>query len=142
PRRDTIARRIRAGVPATVDTTMAEYLRDWHASRRGIEAGTLRTYGIYLRMYLVPHLGHIPLEALQVSHVEAMFHAIENRNADIAKARASDNPEERARVRGVRTVSPASMHRIRACLRKALNDAMRGRNRLTDFNPAAHAQLP
>jgi integrase len=142
PDRDTIARRVRAGIPATVDTTVAEYLHDWHASRRGIEAGTLRTYGIHIRMYLVPHLGHIALEALQVSHVEAMFHAIENRNADIANARVSDDPAERARVRGVRTVSPASMHRIRACLRKALNDAMRGRNRLIDFNPAAHVELP
>jgi integrase len=35
------------------------------------------------------------------------------------------------------------MHRIRATLRKALNDAIRKtNNRLIDFNPAAHLELP
>jgi integrase len=38
---------------------------------------------------------------------------------------------------------PATMQRIRATLRKALNDAIRkSNNRLLDFNPAAHVELP
>jgi integrase len=42
---------------------------------------------------------------------------------------------------GERIVSHATLHRIRATLRKALNDAIRA-HRLIEFNPAAHVELP
>ena len=141
PDRDTVARRIRAGVPASTTITVADYLRDWHAGRKKIAESTLSCYEGHIRNYLGPHLGHIPLDKLQIAHIEAMFRAIEARNHEIEIARQSDDPELRASVKGVTIVSAATMHRIRATLRKALNDAIRAR-RLLEFNPAAHLELP
>ncbi|MEU7769783.1 tyrosine-type recombinase/integrase [Micromonospora taraxaci] len=146
PDRDTIARRVRAGLPATVTTTVGEYLLSWLASRRSlssVQPNTLLAYESHIRVHLVPHLGTIALVKLRVEHVEAMFAAIADRSTAIEIARQSDDPTIRASVRGLRTTKPASMHRIRATLRKALNDAIRrGNNRLIDFNPAAHIELP
>lgn len=140
PARDDIARRVRAGVPATTTITVGEFLWKWHA-RRKIEASTLRSYGTHIRVHLVPHLGHIPLHKLRNSHIEAMFNAIADRNIQIDVARSSDDAEVRASVKGARTVSSATMQRIRATLRKALNDAIR-KDRLLEFNHAVHVELP
>jgi integrase len=143
PDRDTVAKRVRAGLPATVAMTLAEYLPQWLDARRTIEPGTVRAYESHIRVHLIPHLGGIPLEKLRVEHIEAMFTAIADRNTAIEIARQSDDPEVRAAVRGVKTTGPATMQRIRATLRKALNDAIRkSNNRLIDFNPAAHVELP
>ncbi|MDG4807219.1 site-specific integrase [Micromonospora sp. WMMD1120] len=146
PDRDTIARRVRAGLPATVTTTVGEYLQSWLASRRNlrsVQPNTMLAYESHIRTHLVPHLGAIPLVKLRVEHIEAMFTAIADRSTALEVARQSDDPAVRASVRGMRTTRPASMHRIRATLRKALNDAIRrGNNRLIDFNPAAHIELP
>ncbi len=99
------------------------------------------TYRSIARTHLVPHLGDIPIDRLRVHHVQAMFDAIAERSTAIEIARQSDDPEVRGSVRGVRTTGPATMHRIRAVLRKALNDAIRT-ERLIEFNPAAHVELP
>ncbi len=135
-----MARRVRAGLPATIAMTVGDYLLQWLASRRRIEPTTLRAYESHIRVHLAPHLGHLPLEKLRVEHIEAMFTAITDRTTTIEIARQSDDPDIRATVKGVRTTGPATMHRIRATLRKALNDAIR--KRLIEFNPAAHVELP
>ncbi|MGW2157567.1 hypothetical protein [Nonomuraea sp. NPDC001699] len=70
-----------------------------------------------------------------------MFDAIEEFNDVITTARASGDPEEQARVRYRRPVGPATMHRIRATLRHALNIAIK-QDRLIDFKPAAVVELP
>jgi integrase len=70
-----------------------------------------------------------------------MFDAIIERNPGIVAARHSGDPELRASVKGLRVVSNATLHRIRATLRKSLNDAIRA-HRLIEFNPAAHIELP
>ncbi|MEU8606446.1 tyrosine-type recombinase/integrase [Actinoplanes sp. NPDC048791] len=140
PSRDQVARRVRAGVSATGGMTVADYLQQWHRGRK-IEATTLRGYESHIRVHLIPHLGHIPIDQLHVAHLQAMFEAITDRNTEIEIARSSDDPEIRARVKGARTTSAATMHRIRATLRKALNDAIRT-HRLIEFNPAAHVELP
>jgi integrase len=143
PDRDTVAKRVRAGLPATVAMTLGEYLPQWLASRRKIEPGTLRAYESHIRVHLIPHLGAIPLEKLRVEHIEAMFNAIADFNTAIEIARQSEDPQIRATVRGVKTTGPATMQRIRATLRKALNDAIsKSNNRLIDFNPAVHVELP
>lgn len=141
PDTDKVARRIRAGVPAAAHTLTGDYLQQWYDGRRTIQATTARSYAGHLRNYLIPHLGHIPIDQLRIGHIQAMFDAITDRNTRIDLARQSDDPQLRASVKGTRIVSPATMHRIRATLRKALNDAIRA-HRLIDFNPAAHIELP
>lgn len=140
PDRDTVARRVRAGLPAAAEDTLAAYLWQWHASRK-IEPTTLHNYEVHIRLHLVPHLGHLAVDQLRPAHIQDMFDAIAARNAEILAARTSPDPAVRDTVKGVRTVGPATMHRIRGCLRKALNDAIR-RHRIIEFNPAAHVELP
>lgn len=70
-----------------------------------------------------------------------MFDAITDRAIAVQLARDSDDPDIRATVKGIRPTGPASMQRIRATLRKALNDAIRT-HRLLEFNPATHVELP
>ncbi|GGM27776.1 hypothetical protein GCM10007977_031320 [Dactylosporangium sucinum] len=67
---------------------------------------------------------------------DAMYDAIDERNATITALRA-----DHERVKGQRIVGPATQHRIHATLRKALNDAIR-RHRLIDTNPALTVELP
>ncbi|MFC0532105.1 tyrosine-type recombinase/integrase [Phytohabitans kaempferiae] len=140
PNRDAIARRVRAGLPATIDMTVAEYLAQWLRSRRRIAASTAVGYESHIRVHLTPHLGTIPLVRLRVEDIEAMYDAIMDRNTAIEIARQSEDAQTRASVKGIRTTGPATMNRIRATLRKALNDAIT--RRLIEFNPAAHVELP
>jgi site-specific recombinase XerD len=140
PDRDSVARRIHAGVPATTAITVAEYLTMWLDRRDGLAEHTMRSYADHIRLYLIPHLGQVPLQDLREHHVEAMFAALRARNTDIVKARDSTDPAVRATVKGVRPLSAASLQRLRATLRKALNDAIR-RYRLIDHNPAAVVEL-
>ncbi|HET8660366.1 MAG TPA: tyrosine-type recombinase/integrase [Micromonosporaceae bacterium] len=140
PDRDTVARRIRAGVRATTSVTVAEYLTGWLAGRRGLAEKTVRGYADHIHKYLVPHLGKIGLQDLRTHHIEATFTAINVRNTEIETARASKNPDVRATVKGVRTVGAASQQRLRATLRKALNDAIH-KAKLIDTNPAVGVEL-
>ncbi|MBX6721993.1 MAG: site-specific integrase, partial [Dactylosporangium sp.] len=138
PDRDTVIRQIRSNA-ATGTMTVAEYLTAWIANRRGLAEKTVRAYSDHIRLYLVPHLGHVVLRDLGEHHLRAMYDALEARNRDIAAAKASPDPAVRATVRGVRPMGPSSLQRLRATLRKALNDAQR-RGMITD-NPAAILEL-
>ncbi|MFG1995630.1 tyrosine-type recombinase/integrase [Actinoplanes sp. NPDC048988] len=140
PSLDTVAARVHAGVPANVPTTTGQYLTEWLAGRRGLSPNTLLSYGDHIRRRLIPHLGDIPLQNLRTSHIQAMFTALDQRNAQIRTARASDDPVIRATVRGVRPMGPTSMVRLYATLRAALNDAVR-RSRLIPHNPALGIEL-
>jgi integrase len=140
PDRDTVARRVRAGVPVTTTVTVGEYLTRWLGRRGGLAENTLRCYSDHIRLYLIPHLGRVPLQQLRDHHIESMFAAIRKRGDEIRKARASEDPTVRATVKSVRPMGPASTQRVRATLRKALNDAIR-RDRLIDFNPAIAVEL-
>jgi integrase len=141
PDRDEVAARVRSGVPATIPTTTAEYLRDWLAGRRGLSPKTIRGYSDDINKYLIPYLGDIPLQKLRIGHVEAMFRAIDDRNTAIAIARASDDPAVRATVKGVRPRGASSMQRLYATLRVALNHAV-DRKKLIPANPAIGIELP
>lgn len=141
PDRDSVARRVRAGLVASAAMTLGDYLWQWHASRRKIQPTTLVTYETHIRVHLIPHLGHIPIDRLRVGHLQSMFDSISDRNLQVDLARCSDDVQVRASVRGARRTSPATMQRIRATLRKALNDAIRT-HRLIEFNPAAYVELP
>ncbi|ADL49620.1 MULTISPECIES: site-specific integrase [Micromonospora] len=141
PDRDAVAARIRAGVPASVPTTTGEYLTAWLEGRRGLAEKTVRGYSDHIRLYLVPHLGKIPIQSLRTAHIEAMFTAIGRQQDAIRAARASTDPDVRARVKGVRPMEASSIQRLYATLRKALNDAV-VRAKLIPTNPALGVELP
>ena len=83
----------------------------------------MRGYAAHVRLYLAPYLGEVLLGELSVAQVQTMFAAI------IRQHQALGTP-----------VSAATLTRIRATLRAALNAAIR-RGLLTE-NPAAKAELP
>ncbi|MBF9131382.1 site-specific integrase, partial [Plantactinospora sp. S1510] len=57
-------------------------------------------------------------------HIKAMFAAIEQHSTEIRTAKASPDPQVRDTVRGIRPTGPSTRQRIRATLRKAINDAL------------------
>jgi hypothetical protein len=94
----------------------------WLASRVSLRASTLSGYAAHVEEYLDPHLGGVPLRELSIGDVQRMF-------ASIMRCGASGRP-----------VTPATLHRIHATLRAALNAAVRARH--VDDNPARYVELP
>ncbi len=119
---------------------MAAYLTEWLASLQ-VDENTVRGYESHVRVHLIPHLGHLRLDKLKPRHVRAMFTAIQARNTTIAEARTSEDPEVRDSVRGMRPTGPATCQRIRATLRKAINDAL-AEEVFAGANPAALVKTP
>jgi integrase len=103
--------------------TTARWLRHWLTTKTGIRPSTLRSYTEHVNRHLIPHLGRIRLGELTGHHVAAMFATI------------TATP-----TRYGRSVSPSTLHRIRATLRSALNAAIR--DGLIRDNPARHVELP
>ena len=132
--------RLRTGNPAAAPPTLADYLPGWLAGRRNLAEGTRRSYEAHIRLHLIPHLGPLRLDRLRLAHLNDMIDAIDDRNQLIATSCGSGDRRQRAAVRGMRPVGPATLHRIRATLRKALNDAIR--HGLISTNPATHLELP
>ncbi|GIJ49747.1 site-specific integrase [Virgisporangium aliadipatigenens] len=135
-----VRRRLHLGNIGEIPTVEA-YLTSWLAGRKKLRKGTRRSYAGHITNHLIPHLGTIRLDRLRVSHLDAMFDAIDERNDLITTMRASREPANRDMVKGKRTIGPATMHRIRATLRAALNTAI-SRDGLIDTNPAKHVELP
>lgn len=149
------------GVDPAARSTVGDYLTKWIAGRRTIRRTTTGSYSDHIRLYLIPHLGHIELGRLRVHHVAEMFEAIEakseaaRKNNDARKrleAEARDawkagdrDAARRAReeLAGLpphrRPVGATTMHRIRATLRIALASALR--EGLVAVNVAALAEL-
>ncbi len=132
--------RLHTGNPAAAPPTLADYLPGWLASRRALAEGTRRFYEANIRLYLIPHLGPVRIDRLRLAHLTDMIDAIEARNTLVRAARASNDQDKKAAVRGLRVIGAATLQRIRATLRKALNDAIR--QNLTTANPATHLELP
>jgi integrase len=142
PEADTIAARVRARVPLSVDTTTGDYLTTWIDHRQGLSPLTVRAYRSHIRVHLLPHLGDVPIQALTTDRIERMFADIREHNEEILAARASTDSPTRASVKGIRPLSPISQHRVLATLRKALNDAVRKHNKIIPGNPATGVELP
>ena len=138
PTVEQIRRMLYLGRDLTTIPTTAQWLTEWLTGRKALEDTTARSYTSHLNLYLLPHLGEVRLDKLRVGHIAAMFEAIAERNEMIETHRASPDEDKRAAVKGMRTIAPATMHRIRATLRAALNAAIR--QRLIDTNPAAHVE--
>jgi integrase len=100
-----------------------EWLGRWLASRVSLRESTARSYAAHVRGYLVPYLGGIPLAALTAGDVQAMFTAVTRDETVLG-----------------RPVSAATLHRIHATLRAALNGAVRAG--LINLNPGRYPELP
>ena len=103
--------------------TVGDWLAHWLASRTSPATSTMRSYTAHVRLYLAPYLGPVLLAELSAEHVQAMFTAITRQH------QATGSP-----------VSAATVNRIRATLRAALNAAVR--RGLFGDNPASRAELP
>ena len=112
--------------------TVGQWLDRWlgqragpagRASGPGRGPSTRRGYASHVRLYLTAHLGQFLLAELSASQVQAMFTAIARQHA------AAGQP-----------VTAATLRRVKATLRAALNAAVRA-GYLTG-NPAVHVQLP
>ncbi|HEY1155118.1 MAG TPA: tyrosine-type recombinase/integrase, partial [Arthrobacter sp.] len=138
---EEVRRKVRTRQDLAQDVTVAAWLEEFLKRKRKIEETTRRSYESHVRLYLTPYLGHLRVDQLKVGDVAGMFEQIEEFNDVIAERRASPDREVRASVKYRRAVSMATMHRIRATLRHALNLAIR-QDRLIDFNPAAVLEMP
>jgi integrase len=104
--------------------TVEQWLRRWLLSLPGqVRRSTAAGYSIHVRRYLLPYLGHHTVAGLRPAHVEAMFTAI------AAQPTRSGAP-----------LSAATLHKIRATLRRSLNMAIR--EQLLTVNPARLVLLP
>ena len=103
--------------------TVSGWLEYWLATRSSQRASTLRGYRSHVRVYLTPYLGRIPLAELTVGQVQAIFTAL---SPDLDT--------------GSGPATAASLARIRATLRTALNAALR--HGLIAVNPACRVELP
>jgi integrase len=102
------------GDPANKDKT-GPYLQAWLAGRRKIKQTTRARYETVTRLYLDPLLGHIPLDKLRPEDVAGMFNTIREWNEAFARGEPVRKHQH--------YVGPATMQRIRAVLRAALNAA-------------------
>ncbi|MFF7736061.1 tyrosine-type recombinase/integrase [Streptomyces sp. NPDC007984] len=155
-------RRLKSGQDLIGRLTVSEWLDRWLHGKRIRKSG-LNRYETDIRVHLKPRIGHHRLDRLRVSHLSEMFTAIADANAEIleqnAQRRAAieelatvpwKGTDNRARRKVMKTAidamppfqrvtGPATLLRIKATLRAALNDAI-GQQILT-FNPAAHVEL-
>lgn len=115
--------------PTTLDgnsrtaVTVQQWLRLWLESRENLAPSTMRSYAMHIRRHLIPHLGRERVAELTPARVQAMFTSLIRTHA------AAGRP-----------LSPATLQRIHATLRAALNAAVR-RGLLTS-NPARFVELP
>jgi hypothetical protein len=132
--------------------TVGEYLERWIAGRRGLRPATLESYRGHVTKYLIPYLGAILLRDLEDHHISAMFTALEENNEAIRRSLETaprrrrgtylkaNEVAEGARRERRKVIDPASQQRLRATLRKALNDAIKKRL-IAGPNPASMVEL-
>jgi integrase len=105
--------------------TVGKYLAEWLETdaRPTVRPGTYAAYASHVRTHLVPRLGHLRLLDLQPSHVQSM-------QTELLDA----------------GLTPTTVHRVRATLRRALNRAVRlgllGRNVATLVDPPRAVRYP
>ena len=109
--------------PSRQQLTTGQWLAHWLATRLRPRPATLRSYHQHIHQHLIPHLGGILLRELCLDDVQTTFAIL-----------------ARTRTRYGRPRAAATLHRIRATLRIALNAAMR--RGLIDTNPARYVELP
>lgn len=100
--------------------TVGQYLEQWLAGKHSLKPATLANYRDLADGYLVPNLGKVKLLQLQAQHLDQMY-------AGMTHGR-----------RGT-PLSPATIRRVHAVLRSALNTAVK--RRLIPYSPADHIEL-
>jgi integrase len=104
--------------------TLEEWLEEWSASRRHhLEASSVQSYRVMADTYLLPHLGDVPLDELDVRTIEATYATLLTRGG-----------------RSGRPLAPRTVAYAHAVLHRALVDAVR--LGVVDVNSAAAATLP
>ncbi len=102
--------------------TVGEWLQHWLDTRTRLRPRTRVGYGEHIDRYLNPYLGGVLLEELTPAQVQEAFDAISGRTTSMGDR-----------------LSPATVQRVRATLRAALNTAVR--ERLLPSNPARGLRL-
>lgn len=104
--------------------TVASYLQRWlPAVKSDVRPSTFSAYEMHARLYLIPALGEVPLQALTRQDVRAFYNRLADDGGD----------------RGV--LSPKTIHNIHLTLHRSLADAIE--DRLLQNNPADKAhKLP
>ena len=141
-----VAKRMGTGQPLAEVPTLAAYLTDWLAGLT-IDPNTINGYESHVRVHIVPHLGRLRIDKIRPRHVRAMLTGIKTGNAELLAKMASPDAEVRKSVAGRRPTGPNTLQRIRATLRKALNDALAeelfvGSNPATLVKTPGHRALP
>ncbi|GAA2128458.1 hypothetical protein GCM10009727_19100 [Actinomadura napierensis] len=121
-RKSALEALVRLRGPAGSPLTVAEWLQRWLENHRGAPS-TVTGYADHVRRYLTPLLGHLLLAEVAVAHVEEIFQVI-----------------TREHQAAGRRLSAATLDRIRATLRAAMNAALRAG--LVEENPASLVALP
>ena len=103
PSLEDVRHRLGLGLdPAQPGVTVAAWLDSWLAGKRRTKrASTVRGYESHIRVHINPVIGDLPLERLNVGHVEAVLAAVPG--------------------------SAGTRHRVLATLRTALNTAVKQR---------------
>jgi integrase len=114
---------VRDGHRVTVPT-LAAWLEEWSASRRHhLEASSVRSYRDMADAYLLPHLGDVLLDHLDVRTIEATYTVLLSGGG-----------------RGGRPLAPRTVAYVHAILHRCLVDAVR--LEVIAANPAARATVP
>jgi hypothetical protein len=95
--------------------TVGQWLAHWLTTKAALRPSTRQGYATHIRLYLIPHLGRIRLHELASRDINALLAALA----------AHPSPTGRR-------LSPATVVRIHATLRTALNAAVRTRFRRGD----------
>ncbi|MFI6637900.1 tyrosine-type recombinase/integrase [Nonomuraea fuscirosea] len=103
--------------------TLGQWLTRWLATKDALRPSTRQSCATHIRFYLIPQLGRILLHQLTSRDVNGLLATLASRPSPTG-----------------RRLSPATVVRIHATLRTALNAAMRAR--LIPINPANGGELP
>ena len=103
--------------------TVARWLRFWLAHHQRLRPSTQLACAGHIRRYLIPYLGRVTLAELTSADVMRLVLALSAQRTCYGEA-----------------LTPATLHRIRATLRAALNAAIRAG--LIGENAARHVELP
>jgi integrase len=104
--------------------TVGEYLEEWLWGKQSLRPSTHMSYETHVRRYLTPHLGSLPIASLRAVHIEGMYRQLSQGDSTLPQ----------------RSLSVATLRRIHATLRSALNTAVK--RGLIERNPASTVELP